>query len=306
MRKPISYVKGIFSFIFISVNLSFWIIPLSLFAVLKWLMRVPRWQERCYQQMVGIYRITIAIQVWMFKNILAIEFEVETPPTFDANQWYFVVCNHQTWADILVLQAMFYRSAPVLKVLVKKQLQFVPLIGIICWAYDYPFLQRYSRKTLKNNPRLRENDLQKVRDACQKFALSPASILIFLEGTRFTPKKWEQQGQPYQYLLKPKAGGATMILDVMKDKLHRMIDITVVYAKEKPSLWDFFCGNIPKVTILIQEIPMERILASYKTSDDFREHIEQWINQLWQEKDQKIHQIKMQNQKLTTPPQTNT
>ena len=242
--------------------------------------------------MVNIYRVSIVIDEWMFKIILGIKFNIHVPESLDPHRWYFLVCNHQTWADSLLLQTTFHHSAPVLKFLVKKQLKFVPLIGLICWAYDYPFLQRYTRRAIEKNPDLRERDLQRLRDACAKFAISPAAIMNYAEGTRFKRSKWEQQGKPYQYLLKPKAGGATVILDVMRHKLQSILDVTVVYSTENPSLWDFLCGKIPEVTVVVEEIPIKEVLPGPNTTHQFQHYVEQWMNQLWARKDQKIAQMK--------------
>ena len=52
---------------------------------------------------------------------------------------------------------------------------------------------------------LRGQDLETTRRACAKYRNQPALILNFLEGTRFTAAKHEQQASPYVHLLRPKA-----------------------------------------------------------------------------------------------------
>ncbi len=52
--------------------------------------------------------------------------------------------NHRSWVDILVLQSIFNRRIPFLKFFLKRQLIWVPLLGLAWWALDFPFMRRYS------------------------------------------------------------------------------------------------------------------------------------------------------------------
>ena len=40
----------------------------------------------------------------------------------------------------------------------------------------------------------------------------------FLEGTRFTRAKHDEQQSPFRHLLKPKAGGIAFVLDAMGEQ----------------------------------------------------------------------------------------
>ena len=56
--------------------------------------------------------------------------------------WYLVNCNHRSWVDIFVLQRIFNRRIPFLKFFLKQQLIWVPVIGLVWWALDFPFMKR--------------------------------------------------------------------------------------------------------------------------------------------------------------------
>jgi 1-acyl-sn-glycerol-3-phosphate acyltransferase len=107
----------------------------------------------------------------------------------DPRGWYLVNCNHQSWADILVLQHLLTRRIPLLKFFLKQQLRWVPVMGLAWWALDFPFMRRHSEEVLKAHPELRRKDQEATRLACQKFSLIPTSVMNFCEGTRFTPAK---------------------------------------------------------------------------------------------------------------------
>ena len=103
--------------------------------------------------------------------------------------WYLVNSNHQTWADIFVLQHVLNRRIPMLKFFLKQQLIYVPVIGLAWWALDFPFMKRHSAAQLERHPELRQQDRLTTMRACEKFALVPTCVMNFAEGTRFTRAK---------------------------------------------------------------------------------------------------------------------
>ena len=204
------------------------------------------------------------------------------------NQWYFVVSNHQSWSDILVLQRTFNRRIPFLKFFLKQELIKVPLLGLAWWALDFPFMKRYSKAELEKNPALKGKDLETTRAACEKFQYFPTSVMNFLEGTRFTQAKHDQQQSPFRYLLKPKSGGAAFTLGAMSGKLKTLLDITIVYPQAAPkTLFAFLGGAVSNVKVIIRQqiIPEWASQGDYENDAAFRERFQQWINELWTDKD---------------------
>jgi 1-acyl-sn-glycerol-3-phosphate acyltransferase len=158
-----------------------------------------------------------------------------------------VVANHQSWVDILVLQKVLNRKVPFLKFFLKKDLIYVPVIGLCWWALDFPFMQRYSAAFLARHPHLKGKDVSTTRKACEKFRYKPVSVMNFLEGTRFTPEKHDKQQSPFSNLLKPKAGGISFVLNAMGEHLHKLLDVTIYYPKGAPSFWDYISGNVHNI-----------------------------------------------------------
>jgi len=209
------------------------------------------------------------------------------------DHWYLVNCNHQSWVDILVLQHVFNRRIPLLKFFLKQQLIWVPVMGLAWWALDFPFMRRHSEAYLKKHPEMRGKDQQTTRQACEKFALIPTSVMNFMEGTRFTPAKHLRQQSPYRYLLKPKAGGMATALGAMGEKFHSILDVTLVYPNGTPNFWEFLCGRLEHVVVRVRQLPVPQQLldGDYANDPTVRQAYQLWVQQLWTDKDLLIKQV---------------
>jgi 1-acyl-sn-glycerol-3-phosphate acyltransferase len=150
------------------------------------------------------------LQQWLDGADAEGNWDVQGIAGLDPRGWYLVNCNHQSWADILVLQHLLTHRIPLLKFFLKQQLLWVPVMGLAWWALDFPFMRRHSEEVLKAHPELRGKDQEATRLACEKFSLIPTSVMNFCEGTRFTPTKHQRQQSPYRHLLRPKAGGIAL------------------------------------------------------------------------------------------------
>ncbi|HNJ45508.1 MAG TPA: acetyltransferase, partial [Ottowia sp.] len=140
--------------------------------------------------------------------------QLSLPEGLSRQAWYLVICNHQSWVDILVLQRSLQGRAPFLKFFIKRELIWVPLVGLVWWALDFPFLRRRGGAS-------GAQDLATARAACARFRALPTSVMSFVEGTRFTPAKQQAQQSPFRHLLRPKAGGVMSALEVLGDRLER-------------------------------------------------------------------------------------
>jgi 1-acyl-sn-glycerol-3-phosphate acyltransferase len=210
-----------------------------------------------------------------------------------ADDCYLVNANHQSWADVFVLQHVLNRRIPALKFFLKRQLIFVPVIGIAWWALDFPFMRRHSKAALAKRPELRQQDRETTRRACEKFALVPTCVMNFAEGTRFTEQKHLQQRSPYRHLLKPRAGALAMSLGAMGAmgaKFSSLIDVTIVYPDGAPTFWQFACGRTPRIVVRAQRqrIPAEFSVGDYAGDASFRATFNAWMTKQWEEKDRQI------------------
>jgi 1-acyl-sn-glycerol-3-phosphate acyltransferase len=212
------------------------------------------------------------------------------------DSWYLVVSNHQSWVDILVLQRIFIGKIPFLKFFLKKSLIYVPFLGLAWWALDFPFMRRYSRAFIKKHPHLKGKDLETTKKACEKFEFKPVSIMNFVEGTRYLPTKAKDHDQ-FRHLLAPKSGGIAFVLNSMGERLDKLVNVTIYYPDGIPSYWDFICGKVDKIVVDVETINIKTLLENgtfnerYFTSDEQRRVFQDWMNQLWLDKDAKLEQM---------------
>jgi 1-acyl-sn-glycerol-3-phosphate acyltransferase len=201
--------------------------------------------------------------------------------------WYLVSSNHQSWVDILVLQRIFHGRIPFLKFFLKRELIWVPVIGLAWWALDFPFMKR------GRGQGARQNDLKTTREACEKFKRIPTSVINFVEGTRFTDAKHKAQSSPYRHLLKPKIGGLGIALATMGEQFEALLDVTIVYPQGTPRFWDLLCGRIAAVTVRVvrREIPAEVLGGDPVGDKAYRQRVSAWVERQWTEKDRLIGEL---------------
>jgi 1-acyl-sn-glycerol-3-phosphate acyltransferase len=281
-------LRGVAFFGGFTINTIIWFIPIMLLAVVKLVLPIPALRR-------GITRVLMAMgENWVSTNWLmmryagSVSLESSGLEGLRYNGWYLVISNHQTWVDIVVLQAALNRRIPFLKFFIKQQLIWFPLLGIAWWAMDMPFMQRYSSSYLAKNPHMKGKDLETTRRACQKFRNTPTSVINFTEGTRFSEDKRVARKSPYRHLLQPRAGGLAVALSSMGELFESVVDVTMVYPDGATSFWDMCCGQHVKVVVKVRERELEDWLVEgrYETDREFRKKVHSWLGQIWTEKDE--------------------
>lgn len=284
---------GLLAFLLLTLNSLFWVPILLLLALLK-LLLPWRTARLCLDPLlVRVAEAWIACNSGWMALTQDTDWDVQGIDGLQRRGWYLVNCNHQTWADILVLQHLLSGRIPLLKFFLKQQLIWVPIMGLAWWALDFPFMRRHGEEVLRAHPELRARDQEVTRIACEKFSLIPTSVMSFCEGTRFTAAKHRQQNSPYRHLLKPKAGGIALALNVMGDKFHAILDVTIVYPDGAPDFWQFLCGRMRRVRVRVQTLPVPQDLAEgdYAGDAGVREAFQQWLQEVWREKDAQIARL---------------
>ncbi|MDJ0722706.1 MAG: acyltransferase [Desulfobacterales bacterium] len=281
-----SNLRGLLALSVYTLNTLFWCTFLFAAAIIKLVVPAAGFRCRC-SAVLNFFAVRwIAVNNFNMRLISRTRIQTRGIEALRAGNWYLVISNHQSWVDILVLQNTFHRRIPFLKFFIKKELIWMPVLGLAWWALDFPFVKRYSRQTLARKPHLRGHDIAITRKACAKFCQLPVSIMNFVEGTRFTPAKQRRQQSPYRHLLRPKCGGIALVLQTMGDQMTSLLDVTIVYPNGAPRFWDFLCGRLKDVQVHVREIPIHRVpRGDCFSDDDFRTVFQDWVNDLWMKKD---------------------
>lgn len=287
-------LTGILTTILLLLNTVVLICPLLVFALLK-LVLPGRWRDYASAAVMWVAEAWSEIDKAIFALCIPTQWDIRGVESLRKDTSYLAVSNHQTWVDIPALIESLNRRTPFFKFFLKKELIWVPLLGLAWWGLDYPFMKRYSKAFLEKHPELKGKDLEITKAACELFKRQPVTVVNYLEGTRFTEAKRQAQQSPYRYLLKPKAGGVAFVLAALGEQLDALLDVTIVYPGNKaPGFWDLLNGSISRVIIDIQVRELDPALwaGDYENDQAFRQAVQAWVNQLWIEKDQRIEQLR--------------
>ncbi|XTZ38383.1 acyltransferase [Salmonella enterica] len=225
-----------------------------------------------------------------------LKWDVEGLAGLSKKNWYLLICNHHSWADIVVLCVLFRKHIPMNKYFLKQELAWVPFLGLACWALDMPFMRRYSRSYLLRHPERRGKDVETTRRSCERFRPCPTTIVNFVEGSRFTEEKCRQSRSPFKNLLPPKAAGIAMALNVLGTQFDKLLDVTLCYPEnDRKPFQDMLSGKLTRIVVRINLLPVEASLhGDYVNDKNFKRSFQQWLNKLWVGKDKRIDMIKSQ------------
>lgn len=283
-------LKGILLALIMLINTVVLVTVLLVFAVLKFVLPIKYARKFLSKILIWIAEFWIEINSLSFRLIHGNKIKVEPLPELAKDQWYLVVANHQCAADIPIIQAAFNHKIPFLKFFIKKELIWVPLLGLAWWALDFPFMRRYSKEFLKKHPDMRGKDFEQTKKSCEKFKWFPTSVISFIEGTRFSEIKHKKQKSPFEYLLKPKAGGVGLVLGSMGEQMNQLLLVTLAYENKVPGMWDYLSGNFLGAVLKCEKIviPDTLLNKNYQTDEKFKAELFKWSQDLWYKQDKKL------------------
>jgi 1-acyl-sn-glycerol-3-phosphate acyltransferase len=287
LPKPI---RAIFSVSLFAANTIFWCFLIYPFAIARFLLPLKFWSNWMAQIMVWIAETWVSINNFNIELFHKVKWDIQVPPTLSKLSSYLIISNHNSWMDIVILQKVLNRRVPFMRFFLKKELIYVPLLGLAWWALDFPFMKRYSQDFLKKHPEKKGDDMKTTRKACEKFRGRSVSVINFLEGTRFSEVKKKKSESPFQFLLKPKAGGVAFVIGAMGEQFESILDVTIVYPDGVKSLGQTFAGQLERVIVRVRElkIPKDLLEGDYLSDPNFREKVQTWVSGVWREKDELI------------------
>lgn len=212
-----------------------------------------------------IYRNAVWLDSFWMQDVVGIELEIKGQPNTDMAP--VVICNHQSWFDIPLVQEVITGEGPIIRFLIKREIAWIPIIGWICLILNFPRLHRSGDRNAK------ASDFSIIQKESKSHGNGTGALLVFPEGTRFTEGKKKTQNAPYKNLLKPKAGGLKMIQKHAAADTT-LVDITIDYHQQDVNIWKCLHGNPKKITITLEHFKLSEITD-----------IKTWLNDRWTEKD---------------------
>ena len=262
-------LRGLTVIILLLGNLLLWGVPVALGGIVKFAVQVTapksRLRTRVILALAGLAERWVGGNDRVFDWLLPTRWDIAgIGDDVQPSGHYLIISNHVSWVDIVVLFRAFHGRAAFIRFFLKHQLIWFPIVGQGCWALEFPFMRRTDR----------EKDLETTRRACQRYRNFPVTIANFVEGTRFTRAKREQQQSPYRHLLRPRAGGIGFVFASLGNILDATYDVTIAYPREEVTMWQFITGRVERVTVRARRVEPP-------PPDGVRE----WIDGLWREKD---------------------
>jgi len=274
-------------------NMALWATAIICLGVIKLILPIAPLTDtfnHCLNRMLSAFGI---ISVWLITLSNKVELDYQIDGQLSKHNWYLMIPNHLSWLDIAILTDFAAGRIPAPKFFLKRELIWVPFIGLGAWALDMPFMQRHSRELVQRHPHLQDQDINTTRKFCEKFRQQPTTVINFVEGSRFTTEKHRHKNSPFRHLLPPKAGGIAFTLAAMGELFTNVLDVTIVYPDNShwPML-DMLCGRLNRVVIRVKVLPVdEQIIGDYFNDEAFKHRFQAWLNMLWQDKDELIAKV---------------
>ena len=279
-----AWLKGIFSAAFIAANTVTVCVLLFPLALLR-LGLAGAWRRGLTRRMDGVIDLWVSGNRWLMRALRLIRLEVDWPEApLSRQKWYLVASNHQSWTDILLLQAAFRSAIPPLKFFTKRELLWLPLAGLAMRILGFPYVRRLGRAA---SPALRNADQASVLAACAGFRNHPTAVLSFLEGTRFSAAKRAAQNGRFQHLLNPRIGGLGYVLSGLAGQAEQLIDATLFYPEGVPTFWEFLQGKCPAAQLIVE---VHGIDPAWRSADPGRQRasLAPFVESLWRAKDARL------------------
>lgn len=287
-----STLKGLISLIYLALITMIFSLGLYVMAILRLLTPIPAWKVPLQKACDWFPEAWISGHLALARYWLNVKWDIEIPSNLSMDEWVIVVSNHQTWVDPFAVHAALHKKVPFLKFFCKQDVIFIPFVNFACYALGCPMLKRYSKEQIAKNPALRNRDIETTLRSCERLRAYPSGVNNFLEGTRWTPKKYQKSHSPFKHLLPVKTGGVAYALQALQDKVSRILDVSILYPTRTISFWDYLCGRVKDIQVVVKEYPIPLSLknGNYAESEAYRNQFKAFLNHIWEEKDQLIDQ----------------
>jgi 1-acyl-sn-glycerol-3-phosphate acyltransferase len=285
-------MKLILTYILFIANL-LWLIPILYPFLLLKLIPIKAVRAFADRVLVGLAEIWIANNHRISVLMYGIKFDIQglDHPEISYDKSYLIISNHQSWADVYVIQSVLNQKVPFIRFFIKSSLKWVPILGQAWVALDFPFVRRSKKEDLIKNPALASQDLENVRLVCGKFKEIPFSILNFVEGHRRTPERMKKliKKNPYQYLLRANSGGVSIVATELQNQLHGILDLTLVYPDDQSTFLDLMKGDVRAIKVIVEFIPISEVpIETNPAYSAMSKKMKRWIDERWQKKDEML------------------
>lgn len=284
MESVLQVLKGLLSFLFLICSTVLFCLAIYLLALIRLITPIRQARAALTGFMDGIITLWVSGNALLIRSLRLISIKTSVEGDLDSrSNWWILTSNHQSWSDVIIIQVMLHRLAPPIKFFTKRELIWVPFVGLAMWFLRFPYVQRRVSTHSGEKSSIYEKNRRNMSRAAEQFLERPISVLSFLEGTRFTVEKHKSQSSQFRHLLVPRTGGMLFTVDSLSSKTSTIVDLTLNYEGEVPGFWDLLCGRCKAVNVYIRPIAL--------TSTD-RSNLKDFVNDLWKYKDDRLTSLR--------------
>ncbi|KAJ6665911.1 hypothetical protein lerEdw1_001383 [Lerista edwardsae] len=204
-----------------------------------------------------------------------------------------VVCisNHQCTVDWVIANMLAIRQNTLghVRYVLKDGLKWLPLYG---WYFS-----EHGGIYVKRSAKFNEKDMESKLQAHIN-AKTPMHLIIFPEGTRYTPERpkiiadsqayAEKEGLAVlKHVLTPRVKATHVAIDSLRNYLDAVYDITIAFEGTvdhkgertvPPAMTDFLCRTCPRIHIYVDRIELKDIPKEQKC-------MKRWLHERFEIKD---------------------
>ncbi|GLV44598.1 1-Acylglycerol-3-phosphate O-acyltransferase 4 [Carabus blaptoides fortunei] len=219
------------------------------------------------------YSLIIFTAEWYSGSETYIYVDKNDMKNFLGKEHAFLIVNHSTDIDWLFTGLVSDKVDCVgnFKAYIKKEIQYLPVIGWSIQMSENVFLSR----TFHKDKEIISKQISELFDQP-----NPMWLLLFPEGTRYTPNKHEvsvkyarERGLPeFKHHLTPRVNGFLTSLPAMRGKMGAIYDITLVFkpnAQIKPAVTSLLFGRKLECHMYIKRIPFGTVPEDEKEASKF-------------------------------------
>lgn len=235
------------------------------------------------------------VSVFLIEVFNDVHIERRINTELSQQDWYLIIANHISYLDIVLLIELAAGRTAAPKFFLKRELIWLPFVGLAAWALDMPFMRRYSQAYIAKYPHKKGKDIETTTRYCLRFKELPTSVINFVEGTRFTWQKHKAKESAYASLLPPKAGGIMFTLATMGKLFSSILDVSLVYPdSERHPMLSVLSGQTKLIIIDVQSVDLPNLPSAADINDNAARHVFQtWLNGVWAAKDRRLQQLRL-------------
>lgn len=232
----------------------------------------------CY----SIYSQLVFMAEWWSGSDVTLYIDKDDFEKYYGKEHGYLLMNHSYEVDWLIGFILCERLQLLgnCKAIAKKSIQYIPTLG---WSWKFGegiFLERSWNK-----------DKDTIGNQIRELADHPNSIwlLLYAEGTRFTPRKLEasqkfarEKGLPIlKHHLTPRTKGFTASVPHMRGKVNAIYDVQMAFKTTdpvKPTMTNLLLGKGVEGHMYMRRIPIEEVPEGEEAAAD-------WLHKIYQNKD---------------------